>query len=186
MERNYQNDQIQTVGCFRTQHPSGSTSNLGIEASVGFQRTGTTVSVPNSWVNGVIRIVQSAVGVVSAWSTESEDEAQKNEEVSKLLDCFAPDLNDSIVAGCFTEGERERLAKKQPEVKPDLLDGSFVLVDSVPDQRRDLRIEIGLFDPVQREKDEKEAQSIMLQHSFVPGFNFGVAPRPLSEKVPSP
>jgi len=122
------------------------------------------------------------------WSgTDSEDDAQNIKEVDKLLDVFSPDdLQDSIVAGCFTESALVRLARKQPEAEPDLLDGSFVVVDLDPDERRDLRAKIGLSDPVQRKKDKEEEESIMVQKSFVPlrGHNFGVAPRPLSEKVP--
>lgn len=138
-------------------------------------------------MNGAFYVFQSAWGVVSGGSTDSEDDAQKIKEVDKLLDVFSPDdLQDSIVADCFTKSELERLANKQPEVEPDLLDGSFVQVDLDPDERRDLRAELGLSDPVQREKDKEEEESILLQQSFVPhrGRNFGVAPRPLSEKVP--
>ena len=136
-------------------------------------------------MNGAFYVFQSAWGVVSGGSTDSEDDAQKIKEVDKLLDVFSPDdLQDSIVAGFFTESALVRLARKQPEVEPDLLDGSFVLVDLDPDERRDLRAELGLSDPVQREKDKEEEESILLQQSFVPGHNFGVAPRPLSEKVP--
>ena len=138
-------------------------------------------------MNGAFYVFQSAWGVVSGGSIDSEDDAQKIKEVDKLLDVFSPDdLQDSIVADCFTKSELERLANKQPEVEPDLLDGSFVQVDLDPDERRDLRAELGLSDPVQREKDKEEEESILLQQSFVPhrGRNFGVAPRPLSEKVP--
>jgi hypothetical protein len=204
MEENLRNDQIQTVGNLPgIQRPTGSDQCIG--ASECSQRTGTTVSVPNSWVNGVVCVFQSAwevvsaLGVVSAVSTESEDEAQKIsedeaqkiKEVNNLLDDFSPDLQYSFVAGFFSESSLSLLAEKQPVAEqpvaePDLLDGSFVVVDLDPDERRDLRAKIGLSDPVQREKDKVEAQSIMLQQSFVPhrGTNFGVAPRPLSEKVP--
>ena len=121
----------------------------------------------------------------SASVDNSSASADTLKEVEKLLDVFSPDdLQDSIVAGCFTESALVRLARKQPEVEPDLLDGSFIVVDLVPDKRRDLRAKIGLSDPVQRKKDKEEEESIMLQQSFVPGHNFAVAPRPLSEKVP--
>ena len=121
------------------------------------------------------------------WSvTNSEDYAQKIKEVDELLDEFAPNLEDSIVADCFTKSELERLANKQPEVEPDLLDGSFVLVDLEPNERRDLRAELGLSDPVQREKDKEEGDSILLNQSIVShrGRNYSIAPRPSSVKVP--
>jgi hypothetical protein len=149
---------------------------LGAQASGNI--VGTQVTVTWDWL--------------SPWNwlwpgTDSEYDAQKIKEVNKLLDVFSPyDLQHSIVAGCFSESELERLAEKQPVAEPDLLDGSFVVVDLDPDERRDLRAKIGLSDPVRRKKDEEEEKSIMLQQSFVRhrGHNFGVAPRPLSEKVP--
>ena len=119
-------------------------------------------------------------------STDSEDDAQKIKEVDELLDEFAPNLEDSIVADCFTKSELERLANKQPEVEPDLLDGSFVLVDLEPNERRDLRAELGLSDPVQREIDKEEGDSILFNQSIVlhRGRNYSIAPRPSSVKVP--
>ena len=194
MDLNNQNKQKTTVGSsLSAQHrcpcgntPVGSTSDQGNGASVCSQRRDATVSASNRLVNGVWSIFQHAWGVVSSESTYPEVDTQKNEEVDELLDAFSlHDLQNSIVAECFSQSELQDLAKNQPMAELDL-DGSFVLVDVDLDERRDLRAELGLSDPVQHKKDKEEERSIMLQQSFVPhrGRNFGVAPRPLSVKVP--
>jgi hypothetical protein len=72
----------------------------------------------------------------------------------------------------------------KPEPEPEPLDGSWVDVETpVYDERRDLRDNLGLNDPVQLEKDKEEEKRVHLQKSFVAGHNIPVTPRPLSMHV---
>ena len=135
-------------------------------------------------MNGAFYIAQSVMG------TNSEDKTHQIEEVGKLLDdVFSQnDLKDSMAGTLFNKSDLKRFvvefgkATGKGYLEP--LDGSWLVVETpVHDKRTILRDKLGLNDPERLKKDKEEERGVMLQESFVPGYNFPVKPRPLSKHV---
>lgn len=149
--------------------------------------------VPYTFCNTPLTMSSFVNKLISFCSGDSVGETASADEADKILANIVGDLDQSIVAECLSESVRERIAEHFGETtldeswvvhEPEPLDGSWVDVETpVYDERRDLRDNLGLNDPVQLEKDKEEEKRVHLQKSFVAGHNIPVTPRPLSMHV---
>ena len=125
MERNYQNDQIQPVRCFRTQHPSGSKSNQRIGASVCSQRIDATESASGllaaalnhpevTHLNKTQPLIEDSEDEIDSPSEDEETERFTISDKEPGAVAVSTDDHDPYEEWLYEETKRFTISDKEP------------------------------------------------------------------------